>query len=159
MRQISGVYKITNKITGDFYIGSSNNVKRRWSQHKSPSQWLDQPNNRLYKDMQNYGIENFRFQILLKIIPEFLKQVEQALIERLKPTYNNYRAKDLDIERYEKSVKKRCQSEKYKKYQEKYRHQTCVYNGETLKLGTLASRFQRWGIPNPTLEAKKYLTK
>lgn len=159
MRPISGVYKITNKITGDFYIGSSNDVKRRWAQHKSPSQWLDQPNSRLYNDMQKYGIENFRFQILVKVIPEFLKQKEQEFIEMLKPTYNNYRAKDPDIERYKKSAKKRHQSEKYKKYQEKYRHQTCIYNGETLKLGALAARFQRWGIHNPTLEAKKYLTK
>lgn len=34
--KISGVYKITNKITGDFYIGSSKNIKRRWYSHKCP---------------------------------------------------------------------------------------------------------------------------
>lgn len=27
--KISGVYKITNNITGDFYIGSSKNIKQR----------------------------------------------------------------------------------------------------------------------------------
>ena len=31
--KISGVYKITNTITGDFYIGSSKNVKKRWVEH------------------------------------------------------------------------------------------------------------------------------
>lgn len=28
---ISGIYKITNKINNKPYIGSSNNIKRRWS--------------------------------------------------------------------------------------------------------------------------------
>ena len=31
--KIIGVYKITNTITGDFYIGSSKDVKRRWKVH------------------------------------------------------------------------------------------------------------------------------
>ena len=33
MNKISAVYKITNTITGDFYIGSSKNVKKRWTNH------------------------------------------------------------------------------------------------------------------------------
>lgn len=37
MNKISAVYKIVNKVTGDFYIGSSKDVKRRWIQHKCPS--------------------------------------------------------------------------------------------------------------------------
>lgn len=43
--KISGVYKIENTLTGDFYIGSSTDVKRRWSYHKSPSSWKHLPNN------------------------------------------------------------------------------------------------------------------
>lgn len=34
MNKISAVYKITNTITNDFYIGSSKNVKVRWIDHK-----------------------------------------------------------------------------------------------------------------------------
>ena len=34
---ISGIYKITNAVTGDFYIGSSKDVKSRWSVHKCAS--------------------------------------------------------------------------------------------------------------------------
>lgn len=30
MEKICGVYKITNTVTGDFYIGSSKNAKQRW---------------------------------------------------------------------------------------------------------------------------------
>ena len=37
--KISAVYKITNTVTGDFYIGSSKDVKQRWKEHKWPSKW------------------------------------------------------------------------------------------------------------------------
>ena len=30
-----GIYKITNKITGEAYIGQTNDIKRRWSEHKT----------------------------------------------------------------------------------------------------------------------------
>ena len=33
-QKISAVYKITNKINGKFYIGSSTNIKQRWNSHK-----------------------------------------------------------------------------------------------------------------------------
>ena len=39
MNKISAVYKITNTITGDFYIGSSKNIKSRLTVHKCPSTW------------------------------------------------------------------------------------------------------------------------
>ncbi|WP_143000418.1 GIY-YIG nuclease family protein [Ruminococcus sp. YE282] len=29
-----GIYKFTNKITGESYIGQSTNIKRRYNQHK-----------------------------------------------------------------------------------------------------------------------------
>ena len=45
--KISGVYRITNTITGDFYIGSSKDVRRRWAAHKCPYVWNEQPNNRM----------------------------------------------------------------------------------------------------------------
>ena len=31
----SGVYQITNKVTGKFYIGSAVNFRKRWNTHKS----------------------------------------------------------------------------------------------------------------------------
>ena len=32
---ISGIYKITNKVDGKFYIGSSKNLHKRWLSHRS----------------------------------------------------------------------------------------------------------------------------
>ena len=64
MKKISGIYKITNTVTGDFYIGSSKNVKHRWANHKSPSRWKQYKNNSMYLDMQEYGVEKFVFEVL-----------------------------------------------------------------------------------------------
>ena len=181
--KISGVYRITNTVTGDFYIGSSKNVKQRWRSHKWPSKWNECPNKQLYKDMMKYGLDKFVFEVLEEVEevePEHLKEMEQHYIELLKPTYNNYRANGFDIERrkkskkeydkeyrktdkrkkYNKEYEKTDKRKKYKKeYNKKYKNQLCCYNGKTLTLNALRTRFRRMGIDHPTLEAKKYLLK
>ena len=75
--KISAVYRITNTITGDFYIGSSKDVKRRWVNHKCPSSLKQHPNNQLYKDMQKYGVDKFVFEILAEVEADKLKEAEQ----------------------------------------------------------------------------------
>ena len=157
MEKISGVYKITNTVTGDFYIGSSKDVKHRWACHKCQSRWKEYPNNPLYLDMQKYGVEKFDFQILEEVESKKLKETEQQLIETLKPTYNNRRANGLDVDRQKEYKKEYQKSDKYKKRQNKYQNQLCLYNGEVLTLNALAMRFYRAGIENPSTEAKKYL--
>ena len=190
---ISGIYKIINTITGDFYIGSSNDVKRRWANHKCPSSWKRFPNNQLYKDMQEYGKDKFVFEVLEVVEIEKLKEAEQQFIETLKPTYNQMNANGLNIERYKgyqkeyqkeykksdkgkesrkeaqkeyqksdkgkEAQKKYQKSDKGKEAQKKYKNQLCSYNGETITLIALSSRFKRKGIPHPTQEAKKYIIK
>ena len=119
--KISGVYKITNTVTNDCYIGSSKDVKHRLAVHKTPSAWKNYPNKQLYKDMQKYGLEKFDFQILANVESEHLKDAEQEFIEKLQPTYNNYRAKGRDAKKFKECQKKYRQSEKGKKCQKMYR--------------------------------------
>ena len=174
MEKISGIYKITNTVTGDFYIGSSKNVKSRWRDHKHPSVWKNYPNNQMYLDMQKYGVEKFVFEIIAEVEEDKLKETEQQFIEKLQPTYNNRRANGWDIERYKEYKKEYQKTEKYKEYQKQYQktdkyketykkakkqydNQLCLYNGETLTLGALRMRFKKLGIEHPTIEAKKYL--
>ena len=157
MEKICGIYKITNTVTGDFYIGSSKNVKKRWTNHKIPSTWNQYPNNPMYLDMQNYGVDKFEFQIIAEVEADKLKEAEQQFIEILKPTYNSNRANGLDIERYKQYQKTDKCKEYQKEYQKEYRNQLCCYNGETLSLDALSKRFKRQGIPHSTVEAKKYL--
>ena len=162
---ISGIYKITNTITGDFYIGSSKNIEKRWVEHKCQSTWKRCSNNPMYQDMQKYGVDKFDFQILAEVEIDKLKETEQKFIEMLKPIYNNYRANGLNIERYkeyqkeyQKEYHKEYQkSDKYKEYQNKYHNQLCSYNGETITINALRARFRKSGIEHPTKEAKKYL--
>ena len=163
--KIIGIYKITNTITGDFYIGSSKNVKERWRNHKKPSTWNKCPNNPMYLDMQKYGVDKFDFQVIAEVEIEKLKEAEQQFIEKLQPTYNDRNANGWDIERYKKTQKEYQKEyyksnkgkESHKESQKKYDNQLCSYNGQTLTLNALRMRFKRQGIPHPVIEAKKYL--
>ena len=119
--KISGIYKITNTVTGDFYIGSSKDVKRRWAVHKCQSTWKNYPSNQMYLDMQKYGVDKFVFEILAEVEVDSLKEAEQQFIETLKPTYNNINANGLNVERrkeYQKEYMKEYQkTDKYKEYE------------------------------------------
>ena len=169
---ISGIYKIINTVTNDFYIGSSKNIKKRWAEHKKPSVWKKYPNKQLYQDMRKYGVDKFEFEIIAEVEIDSLKEMEQQFIERLKPTYNQMNAKGLNVERrkkaqkeYEKTDKRKKAKKEYektdkrKKAKKEYNNQLCFYNGETITLTALKTRFWRKGISNPTIEAKKYLLK
>ena len=124
--------------------------------------------------MKKYGTNKFVFEILAEVEESFLKETEQKFIETLKPTYNNYNAKGWDTERRKKTQKKASRkyektdkrkeyqkeyekSDKRKKYKKEYQNQLCCYNGETLTLHALSTRFRRAGIEHSTIEAKKYL--
>ena len=163
MEKICAVYKITNTVTNDFYIGSSKDVKKRWANHKCQSVWKKNPNKQLYKDMKKYGTDKFVFEILEEVEIEKLKEIEQKFIETLKPNYNQVNAKGFDTERrkkYQKEYQREYnKSDKHKKAQNKYQNQLCFYNGETLTLNALRNRFWSQGLPNPIQEAKKYLIK
>ena len=162
---ICAVYKIINTITGDFYIGSSKNIKIRWKNHKCLSTWKQYPNNPMYLDMRKYGIDKFAFEILEVVEEDSLKEKEQEFIETLNPTYNQMNANGWDIERrkeFQKEYQKEYQkTDKYKeshrKASNKYNNQLCCYNNETLTLTALRTRFRRQALSNPTAEAKKYL--
>ena len=174
--KIAGIYKITNTITGDFYVGSSHDIKHRWASHKIPSAHKKHPNSKLYKSIASYGLDNFTFEIIEET--DNLKEREQYYIEQLKPSYNNYRAQGWDIERY-KETTRRCNREWYEIHKdekltynkayhqanrdkdlakrEAYRNKLCLYEGKTLTLHALSTRFRRQGLPHPTLKAKEYL--
>lgn len=54
------VYKITNNVSGKCYIGLTTNLKQRWNQHKTQR---NKGKLGLYKDMREYGIENFEISV------------------------------------------------------------------------------------------------
>lgn len=77
-----GIYKITNVITDQAYIGQSVDCYKRWMQHCKAGLGIDTPpGNKLYKAIQEYGLQNFTFQLLCQCDKEELNQKEKYFIE------------------------------------------------------------------------------
>ena len=150
---ISGVYKITNNITGDFYIGSSKDIKQRWAVHKCVSVWKLRPGMKLYQAFIKYGLNNFTFDIIEETTD--LHNREQYYIEQLKPSYNNRYASGWNTKR-RKEWKKTNRDEQLAKMKD-YNNRLCFYENETLTLGALSRRFLKQGMSHYYIEAKKYL--
>lgn len=87
MSVTSGVYKVTNKINGDFYIGSSNNIFRRRREHFRKN-FRTQSKSILVNAILKYGRDNFIFEILEFCDNEKLIEREQFYIDLLNPKYN-----------------------------------------------------------------------
>ena len=84
-KPVSGIYKITNTINGKIYIGRSTNVQDRWVQHiKSALEIGTIAKTQLYKEMKNYGIENFSFELLEKCDKNQLNEKEKYYIALFK---------------------------------------------------------------------------
>lgn len=176
MTKVSGVYRIDNIVTGDFFIAGSKDIRQSIWQQKCLSNLKKFPNSQMYKDMQKYGMENFKFTVIQEVEPDRIAEVKQELIDELHPTYNDYNAKGLNIERhkaalreYEKRnpqdrterVRKHWTTEKGKKsnakHCKKYLSQKCFYEGEYITLNALAQKLRRIGFSSPYKEARKYV--
>lgn len=80
----SGIYKITNKVTGKFYIGSSVDIKWRWYTHKYELSKGTHSNKYLQRAWDKYGEESFEFSIVLSTERETLVLKEQEIIDETK---------------------------------------------------------------------------
>lgn len=78
----SGIYKITNKITNKFYIGSAVDIKTRWSVHKRRLKTNSHDNEHLQNAWNKDGIQNFLFEIVELCERDILIQVEQKYLDQ-----------------------------------------------------------------------------
>lgn len=93
-----GIYKITNLINGNSYIGQSVDIKRRWRNEKAAAFNEDSPsyNTVLSKAFRRYcsinqgkvDFSNFSFEILEECLVSDLSKQEQYYIAKY-DTYNN----------------------------------------------------------------------
>lgn len=81
MWNISGIYKITNKLNNKIYIGKSKNIGYRWCVHKCPSTQESEFQSPIYKAMKKYGNDNFTIEILETCSIEELDEKERFYIE------------------------------------------------------------------------------
>lgn len=77
----SGIYKITNKVNGKFYIGSSNNIKRRWMHHKSNLRNGTHTNFHLQNSYDKHGEDQFEFVLIEEVRRANLLAKEQEYLD------------------------------------------------------------------------------
>ena len=81
---MTGIYKITNNLTQECYIGQSVYIERRWQEHKNRYPYDTAP---LYQAMRQYGIDNFSWEIVETCLPEELNEKEKYWIKY----YNSFK--------------------------------------------------------------------
>jgi group I intron endonuclease len=64
---MKAIYKITNKNDNKFYVGSAQDLQRRWRKHKESLRANRHHNKHLQNDWNKHGEEAFRFEILEEI--------------------------------------------------------------------------------------------
>ena len=72
----SGIYMIENKVNGMRYIGQSDNIPKRWVQHRSDLRGNRHDNDHLQKAFNKYGEDAFTFQVLEEMPVQFLDVAE-----------------------------------------------------------------------------------
>ena len=84
-KNVCGIYKITNLITGEHYIGQSKNIDDRWKAHCKCGLGIDaSATNALYNSMQRDKVWNFTFELLEECPPEQLNEKEAFWIDTYK---------------------------------------------------------------------------
>ena len=71
---MTGIYKITNLVNSKVYIGASKNIVKRWGAHKKCA------NSPIHSDLETYGLDNFKFEVLLECPETMLAQWERDMI-------------------------------------------------------------------------------
>jgi group I intron endonuclease len=82
------IYKISNKINDDFYIGSTQNFVKRYYTHINHMRINKQSCTKLIRAVNKYGEQNFKMEILEECDPQYLLTREQFYLDNFLPTYN-----------------------------------------------------------------------
>lgn len=90
-----GIFQIKNKINGKIFIGSGTNVPAKINKIKFELKYLSCKIKQLQLDYDQYGEDNFSFEIIDRLEPkegeqnykEELETLEEMWKEKLKPEY------------------------------------------------------------------------
>ena len=91
-----GIYRITNKTTKHFYIGSSSEIETRWKKHIRNSYNINckEYEYPICRAIRKYGVNDFIFEVLENTFtddPAILIEREQFFYDTLHPEYNQMR--------------------------------------------------------------------
>ena len=84
----SGIYTITNALTGAQYVGSAVNFNQRWSRHICDLKKGSHHSKYLQNAWNLYGEDAFEFDVILRCAPDRCIVHEQGAVDFLKPAYN-----------------------------------------------------------------------
>lgn len=87
-----GIYKFTNKITGDSYIGQSVDIRKRYIQHKNRYDTFGgkteaRENTYFHEMLRHYGFHNFEFEVLEECNRDQLNEKEVYYIRAYNTLY------------------------------------------------------------------------
>ena len=88
MEKICCVYKLTNTVTGKFYVGSTFNLHTRMKYHRYSHK--KNPNKALGSDIAKYGWNAFRVDVLEECTRENVRDRERFYIESLRAVELGY---------------------------------------------------------------------
>jgi len=86
----SGVYQIKNIVNGKLYIGSSNNIAKRWISHKCLLENKKHKNKYLISAWHKYGRNSFIFSIIEYVEIDKLIEREQYYIDYYNTSDRNF---------------------------------------------------------------------
>lgn len=75
---MTGIYKITNTINNKVYVGSSIDIKTRWSNHRKKLSYGIHPNAGLQNDYDLYGDTCFKYDVICECSKRVCNAAETA---------------------------------------------------------------------------------
>jgi group I intron endonuclease len=117
------IYKITNQIDGKFYIGSTNNLIKRYYTHLHDIRSNKNTCVKLIRAVNKHGEDNFKFEIVYECLTDDILRTEQTYIDSLNPHYNiaKIAGSNLGIKRTEEVKLRKSVSQKDNWKDESYR--------------------------------------
>jgi hypothetical protein len=103
--EVCGIYKLTNQLTKECYIGQSKNCAKRLSEHLrcACGAVAASKSNKLYEAMRQDGITNFSFELLERCEPEDLDEKEAFFISLYSADTLGYNSTSGNTKRSEQS--------------------------------------------------------
>jgi group I intron endonuclease len=87
---ISGIYKISSTLKPErIYIGSSNNISKRWVTHKTTLNEGTHHSIKLQRHYNKYKNDVLKYEIIYQCSPDMLLIVEQYYLDLYKPYFNS----------------------------------------------------------------------
>lgn len=78
--RVRGIYKITNKITGNCYVGKAEDIRNRLVRHRFHIRHGYRDHPVWSKEIQEYGYDSFEYELLEEVKGN--DEIELALVER-----------------------------------------------------------------------------